>query len=67
MNLKLTIVSNRVKIVNVMTTTSAGLVKGVTTRVGRWCNQLDFFILKMDEFDAILRVDFVVKVNVGIF
>lgn len=66
LNLKLSTATNRVKTINTAVTTMAGLSKGVTTRVGQ-CEQLDFLVLQIDNFDAILGADFVVKVNVGIF
>lgn len=67
LNLKLLAAANRVKMVNIVATTTTDLTKGMIIRVGQWCEQLDFFILQMNYFDSILGANFVVKVKVGIF
>lgn len=53
--------------VNITVTTMVGFAKGVTTRVGQWCEQLDFLVLQIDDFDAILGADFAVKAKLRIF
>lgn len=66
-NFKLTIATNYVKTMNIVVATLMGLTKGMTTRVGWLCDQLDFLIFQIDDFDAILGVDFVVRAKIEIF
>lgn len=67
LNLHLSPAANCVKMVNTTTTTTTSVAKGVFTRVGQWRNQLDFLVIPIDNFGAILGVDFTLKAKVGIF
>ncbi|KAA0060139.1 uncharacterized protein E6C27_scaffold39G00600 [Cucumis melo var. makuwa] len=53
--------SGRMKVVNSIVLPIVGLVKRTTIKLGGWKGPIDFVVVKMDDFDVVLRIEFLLK------
>ena len=50
--------SGRIKAVNSVVLPIVGLVKRIVIKLGGWKGPVDFVVVKMDDFDVVLRMEF---------
>ncbi|TYK08452.1 uncharacterized protein E5676_scaffold654G00680 [Cucumis melo var. makuwa] len=53
--------SGRMKAVNSIALPIVGLVKRMTIKLGGWKGPVDFVVVKMDDFDVVLRIEFLLE------
>ncbi|KAA0051473.1 gag-asp_proteas domain-containing protein [Cucumis melo var. makuwa] len=53
--------SGRMKAVNSIALPIVGLVKRTTIKLGGWKGPVDFVVVKMDDFDVVLRMEFLLE------